>query len=102
VRSWTLYELISSGRQGDIINRTNNPCEAFNSRLNRTFPTSCAHPTMMSFIEHIRSISNEYVEELRIIQHAGGRRGGHKHKEVSIPQFPPNYDQWRAPRNNGR
>ena len=44
-----------------LINRTNNPLERFNRKMNDSFPTP--HPTKTSFVETIRQISDDYVND---------------------------------------
>jgi hypothetical protein len=49
-----------------LINRTNNPLERFNKKMNSKFPE--AKPNMLHFVETIRQISEEYIQELEIIR----------------------------------
>jgi hypothetical protein len=49
-----------------LINRTNNPCERFNKKMNSRFPE--AKPNMIHFVTVIREISEEYVQDLKVIR----------------------------------
>ena len=49
-----------------LINRTNNPCERFNKKMNSRFPE--AKPNMIHFVTVIREISEEYVQDLKTIR----------------------------------
>ena len=93
---WNIHELMSS-RSGaaTLINRTNNPCESFNSRLNQSF--AHVHPTMLAFIDKIRSISNEYVAELKEIQHSNGKRIRRSNHGPTLHALPETYAAWKPP-----
>ena len=59
---WNIYELKNcQDVPADILrNRTNNPCEGFNSKLKKRF-TSGRKPSMEQFVTTIRELSCEYV-----------------------------------------
>ena len=78
-----------------LVNRTNNPCESFNSRLNQSFPH--AHPTMLSFIDQIRSISNDYVVQLQEIQRSNGKRTRRSNQGPTLHALPDTYAAWKPP-----
>ena len=57
-----MYSFNSENSEFILINRTNNPLERFICKMNDFFPTP--HPTMTSFVETIRMISDDYVTDL--------------------------------------
>lgn len=59
---WNVHSFVTENSEFKMINRTNNPLERFNRKMNDSFPTS--HPTMTSFVETIREISDTYVSDL--------------------------------------
>ena len=59
---WNVHSFASENSEFTLINRTNNPLERFNRKMNDSFPTP--HPTMTSFVETIRQISDDYVNDL--------------------------------------
>jgi hypothetical protein len=93
---WNIHDLMSTpSGSASLINRTNNPCESFNSRLNQSFPY--AHPSMLAFIDIIRSISNEYVAELKEIRRSNGKRVRRSNHGPTLHALPVNYAAWKAP-----
>lgn len=88
---------IHRGRNNDlsveeVLNRTNNPLERFNKKLNGIFPAK--HPTMVQYVTGIRRMSQEYAVEL------GHIRRGHtrppKHQNVTTHDIPDDYDAFMS------
>lgn len=61
-RVWNVHCFVTENSEFTLINRTNNPLERFNRKMNDSFPTP--HHTMTSFVEIIRLISDYYVTDL--------------------------------------
>jgi len=70
-----------------LVNRTNNPLERFNRKLNERIPP---HPTVQVFVQIVRDICCEYVDLMQVIrkQKAGKRP---KHAPVRIPLIPDDF-----------
>jgi hypothetical protein len=68
-RVWNIHYLKSQPEASEvkIIQRTNNPLERFNRRLNDSFESF--HPSMCTFVDTIRKISEDYVNVLHRISH---------------------------------
>ena len=59
---WNVHRVLEMNDYTSImINRTNNPLESFNAKLNSKLCT--AHPKMINFIDIIKDQSNTYVVE---------------------------------------
>ena len=73
-----------------IINRINNPLERFNRRLNEACAVhSTRRPKMPVFVEMLKQICHEYVDQIeRII---GGQESRPIHEPVFIPTIPVDY-----------
>ena len=77
--SWNISHLIDS--KGKLVkdeegmniavNRTNNPLERFNRRMNDDIPI---HPSMSVFVDGIKRISNEYVDVMNATRMQKGRK----------------------------
>jgi hypothetical protein len=68
---------VDATSDGFILNRTNNPLERFNRKLNGCFPNR--HPTVVQFVMGIKKLSLSYVQELSNI------RRGHSRPPVHQP-----------------
>lgn len=85
---WNLYHLLNDPtKQEVLLNRTNNPLERFNRKLNEHFPH--AHPSMPMFVETLAGIANEYVHLLENI--AQGRQQPPVDYVIPIYEIPPEY-----------
>jgi hypothetical protein len=85
---WNINGIIDGETaEGRMINRTNNPLERFNRRLNTAFPTP--DPTMMHFISAIQRISNEYVITLHRTKM--GKTARTIHRPVTVHSIPTDY-----------
>jgi hypothetical protein len=77
----------------DILNRTNNPLERFNRKLNGHFGAG-GHPTMVQFVTGIRALSMEYADLLKNI------RRGHSqpatHEEATVYSVPSDYAAFKS------
>ena len=52
----------------------------------------------MAFVDQIRSISNEYVTQLRDIERSNGKRGRRaQHAPPTIHDLPTDYASWKPP-----
>ena len=95
--SWNISHLIEEdGRIKEtedgvdvMVNRTNNPLERFNRRLNEAMPT---HPTMQHFVETIKNICNDYVDQMRATSKGIGRKM--KHATLNMPTIPEDFDSF--------
>jgi hypothetical protein len=81
----------------NIINRTNNPLERYNRRINKVFPV--AHPNILSFLETIKKESNEYVSMFNLIK--SGRMSSPKHLPVTYATIPADYYSFPSNIGNG-
>jgi len=89
--SWNISHLIDAhGRLAEnenghdvCVNRTNNPLERFNRKLNERVPT---HPTVQVFVERIKEVCNEYVDIMNIIKLGKGKK--QNHAPVELPKVP--------------
>ena len=61
-RVWNVHSLATENSEFWLINRTSNPLERINRKMNDSFPTP--HPTLTSFVQTIRKISDHYVTDL--------------------------------------
>jgi hypothetical protein len=71
-----------------VINRTNNPLERFNKRLNEQFPHP--HPSMVTFVNTIRRMSKEDVDDMALIKKKR-LTAPRKHKSVTYFPIPDDY-----------
>lgn len=69
-----------------LVNRTNNPLERFNRKLNEKIPR---HPTVQVLVDSLKEICNEYVDMMRDIKHR--KYKGKKHLPVPIPVIPDDF-----------
>lgn len=75
-----------------VLNRTNNPLESFNRKLNGYFPAR--HPTMVQYVTGIRKLSIDYTNTLYSI-----RRGHSRpplHQEVTRHPIPADYATFKS------
>lgn len=89
--SWNISHLLkdAEGRE-NLINRTNNPLERFNRRLN---DLGLVHPSMVQFVSAIKTVSAEYVEDIALIRRNVSKKP--VHKACTIHTVPDNYANWR-------
>ncbi len=97
--SWNISHLIDA--EGNVIdtedgapvmvNRTNNPLERFNRRMNEEIPS---HPTMQVFVEGIKRIANDYVDVMNSIKKARGKKI--YHAPVHLPLIPKDFLIFKA------
>jgi len=89
--SWNISHLLQNavGRE-NLINRTNNPLERFNRRLN---DLGLVHPSMVQFVSAIKTVSAEYVEELDYIKKNVIKKP--VHKACTVHTVPDNYASWK-------
>ena len=88
---WNFYDIIESNSfDKDLINKTNNPSESFNNKLNAQFPTNDGRPSMTNFVEGIRKLCLEYKAILEL-SHRGQRGRGRAHKEPDYYKIPEDY-----------
>ena len=86
---WNVSEYKKMELHEDIlINRPNNPSEAFNSKLKARF-NNRGRPSMTQFIEIIRLVTCEYVTLCENIQK--GRERSPRHLTVAAYNFPEDY-----------
>ena len=93
--SWNIFHLID--KNGEItenedgvdvmVNRTNNPLERFNRRMNESIPI---HPTMQVFVQGIKDICNDYVDQMVAAKLQRGRKQGN-HAPVNVPEIPADF-----------
>ena len=58
---WNVHGIVTDeSSTSRLINRTNNPLERFNRKLNEAFPT--AHPSVVLYVSTMWKLSQEYVE----------------------------------------
>lgn len=84
---WNIHGLLDENSDVTLINRTNNPLERFNRRLNDSFPSP--HPTMNQFVDTIREISDDYVLVLNRIKQGNYPRP--VHQPATIHSIPSDY-----------
>jgi len=85
-----LWNLNSFAESDDILmNRTNNPLERYNRRLNELIS---AHPAMPIFVNAIKNESLYYVQLLKDIQQR--KIKPRRHQEVVIPPIPLEYESF--------
>ena len=73
-----------------LINKTNNPLERLNRKLNCAFSTHCgARPKMPQFIDTIRTISCHYIDKITRI--AKGQEKNPIHQPVYTIMLPSDY-----------
>lgn len=97
--SWNLSHLIDEhGRLKEfdenghsvLVNRTNNPLERFNRKLNERIPR---HPTVQVLVDILKQICNEYVDMMKDIKLQ--RYKGKKHLPVPIPEIPSDFASFK-------
>jgi hypothetical protein len=74
-----------------LINRTNNPLERYNRRLNDAF--SSPHPTMSQFVETLKNEASFYVDKLERIKKRKEKPAFHK--EVTVFPIPLDYHKFK-------
>ena len=98
--SWNLFHLIDeNGLKKEengmdvLINRTNNPLERFNKKLNARVPQ---RPSMQMFITQIKEISNEYVVIISAMLKGNGRNTSRTpHTSTQLPEIPPEFEVFK-------
>lgn len=95
---WNIHHIINSEDSELLNQRTNNPLERFNRRLNEAFVVSGGggKPTMVNFVETIRKICGEYVVEMAEIKRNRGRNVRARRAPVHIMQIPDDYSTFTA------
>jgi len=86
---WNIERFIGSNDPDVLIQRTNNPLERFNRRLNEAF--SEGKPSMIEFVETIKQICQEYIEEMEAIKRNRGRNVRARREPVHIMTVPEDY-----------
>jgi MULE transposase domain len=86
-RIWNMHSFISESADFTLVNRTNNPLERFNNKMNEAIPTP--HAPMSRIVETIRAISEEYVTDLGRIQK--GTMAKPVHLPVTMYEIPESY-----------
>ena len=92
--TWNISHLINDPKKRDfLINRTNNPLERFNKKLN---DLGLTHPSVMQLLEALKKVSQDYVDDLFLAR----RQTHHRviHKEATIHKIPNNYAGWKVPK----
>ena len=87
---WNIHGLLTENPDITLVNRTNNPLERFNRRLNNSFPSP--HPSMSQFIDTVRAISDDYVLVLNRIKQ--GNYPPPVHQPATIHEIPSDYDDF--------
>ena len=99
--SWNLTHLLDArGRLKELdedgysvlVNRTNNPLERFNRKLNERIPR---HPTVQVLVENLKDICNEYVDTMKDIKYK--KYKAPKHLPVPIPVIPADFASFKFP-----
>ena len=91
-RVWNVHSFVTENSEFTLINRTNNPLERFNRKMNDSFPTP--HPTMTSFVETFRMIFDGCVTDLARI--AKGSMAKPVHLPVTVYPIPESYRSYMA------
>jgi hypothetical protein len=85
---WNIHHLINSEdpeTQDILINRTNNPLERYNKRFGEAF-TASSKPSMVNFVEVMRSEAQSFVEQLDSIRQNKRQRPNHQTPYIhSVP-----------------
>ena len=89
IQSYTKTHIILSPTTA--VNRTNNPLERFNRKMNHDIPI---HPSMSVFVEGIKRISNEYVDVMNATRMQKGRK--QVHAPVNLPSIPADFASFRT------
>ena len=88
---WNFYDVISSDSfDKDLINKTNNPCESFNNKLNAMFPTN-GRPTLINFVEGIKKVCAEYKAMMQLSDRGQRGRNIRPHQEPVYYTIPRDY-----------
>jgi hypothetical protein len=96
--SWNISHLVDDDGQlieeenghSVLVNRTNNPLERFNRKLNERIPR---HPTVQVLVSILKDISNEYVDLMKDIRLRRYRQK--PHPPVPIPVFPSDFASFK-------
>ena len=86
--SWNICE--EDGTYKKIMNRTNNGLERYNRHYNELFANT---PSLLEFCEVMEEESRRVARRLQDID--AGKEKRPVYKEVTIPQIPPAYLQWK-------
>lgn len=79
---WNVHCFIEEKIQ--LINRTNNPVERYNRKMNELFKTK---PSLPQFVEGIRVHANDYVKLIEDIKKGQAKPPSHQtHVQISIPE----------------
>ena len=89
-RVLNVHSFVTENSEFTLIN--SNSLERFNRKMNDSFPTP--HPTMTSFVETIRMISDDYVTDLARI--AKGSMAKPVHLPVTVYPIPESYRSYMA------
>jgi hypothetical protein len=89
-KTWNIQEVLSE-RPENIINRTNNPLERFNGKLNSY---NAKHPTMLRFVEIIKEVCCKTKQDLDDARANPGVTRAYKHQPVTLYTIPPLYHSW--------
>ena len=90
---WNIHRGRNSDLPADeVLNRTNNPLERFNKKLNGYF--AARHPTMVQYVMGIRQISIDYVAELANIRRGHARPP--VHQALTRHSIPADYEAFTS------
>jgi hypothetical protein len=96
--TWNISHLLTDIEFRDLlIQRTNNPLERFNKKLN---DQGLTHPSVMQLMVCLKRISAEYVDDLNIARRNLGRNT--RHRSCVIHEIPTNYASWKVPTRSTR
>ena len=100
--SWNIGHLIDErGRLKEfdvdgysvMVNRTNNPLERFNRKLNEKITR---HPTLTVLIDALKEITGDYVQTMEHIKYK--KYKPMKHLPVPIPKIPEDFADFKIPK----
>ena len=91
---WNITNIPADKFEDVVINRTNNPIERYNRRLNMKFP-GVAHPSMVHFVEVLRDEALFYVELIRNLD--AGLAVPQDHQPPSVFKNPESYFSFVPP-----
>jgi hypothetical protein len=75
-----------------FVNRTNNPLERFNRRLNENIPR---HPSMTCFIQKLKDITQEFITVMAATRQGLGRGKGKAPKIIELPKVPVGFHDFK-------
>lgn len=90
-KTWNIHHILNNPTaKEELLNRTNNPLERYNRKLNEDLQP---HSPMLVFIDGIKAHAHAYIQKIKDIERGLKAKPTRK---PTIPSIPPAYHQFRS------